>query len=98
MCCVRCLWFTCGSFPGVLTSFTVTDEDLSFFFGEVLPHLNERQRRMVTGAAARALGHGGVRAVAGASGLSLSTVQSGARAVDAGIEPSDRVRAPGQCR
>ena len=98
MCCVRCLWFTCGSFPGVLTSFTVTDEDLSFFFGEVLPHLNERQRRMVTGAAARALGHGGVRAVAGASGLSLSTVQSGARGVDAGIEPSDRVRAPGAGR
>jgi len=96
--CVRCLWFTYGSFPGVLTSFTVTDEDLSFFFGEVLPHLNERRRRIVGGAAARALGHGGVRAVAGASGLSLSTVQNGARAVDAGIEPSDRVRAPGAGR
>jgi len=92
------LWFTCGSFPGVLTSFTVTDEDLSFFFGEVLPHLNERGRRIVGGAAARALGHGGVKAVAGASGLSLSTVQNGARAVDAGIEPSDRVRAPGAGR
>ena len=50
------------------------------------------------GAAARALGHGGVKAVAGASGLSLSTVQNGARAVDAGIEPSDRVRAPGAGR
>ena len=33
-----------------------------------------------------------------ASGLSLSTVQNGARAVDAGIEPSDRVRAPGAGR
>ena len=41
MCRVRCLWLTFGSFLGVLTSFTVTDEDLSFFFGEVLPHLNE---------------------------------------------------------
>jgi hypothetical protein len=56
----------------MLTSFTVADDDLSFFLGEVLPHLDERQRRIVTGAAARALGHGGVKAVAVASGLSLS--------------------------
>lgn len=82
----------------MLDSFTVTDEDLSFFFGEVLPHLDERQRKIVTGAAARALGRGGVKAVAVASGLSLSTVQHGALAVDAGIEPSDRVRAPGAGR
>ncbi|MCA1671347.1 MAG: ISAzo13 family transposase [Actinobacteria bacterium] len=77
------------------TSFTVTDEDLSFFFEKVLPHLDERQRKIITGATARALGHGGVKAVAGASGLSLSTVQHGALAVDAGIEPSERIRAPG---
>ncbi|MGH3831105.1 MAG: ISAzo13-like element transposase-related protein [Pseudonocardiaceae bacterium] len=76
----------------------MTDEDLSFFFGEVLPHLDERQRRIITGAAARALGRGGVKAVAVASGLSLSTVQHGALAVDSGIEPSDRVRAPGAGR
>jgi transposase len=79
-------------------SFTLTSEGLSFFFGEVLPHLDERRRRITTGAAARALGHGGVKAVAVASGLSLSTVQGGALAVDAGIEPSDRVRAPGAGR
>jgi hypothetical protein len=80
------------------TSFTVIDENLSFFFENVLPHLDERQRKIVTGAAARALGHGGVKAVAVASGVSLSTVQHGALAVDAGIEPSDRVRAPGAGR
>ena len=80
------------------TSFTVTGEDLSFFFGEVLPHLNERQRRVMAGAAARALGHGGVKAVAVASELSLSTVQNGAREVDGGIGPSDRVRAVGAGR
>jgi transposase len=82
----------------MLISFTVTDEDLSFFFEKVLPHLDERQRKIITGATARALGHGGVKAVADASGLSLSTVQHGALAVDAGIEPSDRVRAPGAGR
>ena len=79
-------------------SFTIRDKDLSFFFGEVLPHLDERQRRMVAGATARALGYGGVKAVAGASGLSLSTVQGGALAVDAGVEPSDRVRVSGAGR
>ncbi len=52
----------------------------------------------MTGAAARTVGHGGVRAVAAASGLSLSTVQHGARDLDAGLEPSDRVRAPGAGR
>jgi transposase len=76
----------------------VTDEDVSFFFGEALPHLDERQRRIVTGVMARMLGHGGVKAVAVAPGLSLSTVQNGARDVDAGIEPSNRVRAPGAGR
>ena len=80
------------------SSFTVTSEDLSFFFGEVLLHVDERQRRIITGVTARMLGHGGVKAVAIASGLSLSTVQNGARAVDTGIEPSDRVRAPGAGR
>src|SRR5262249_1227357 len=71
---------------------------LSFFFNEALPHLDERQRRIVTGIMARTLGHGGVKAAAVASGLSLSTVQNGAREVDAGIEPSDRARAPGAGR
>jgi Rhodopirellula transposase DDE domain len=50
------------------------------------------------GAAARALGHGGVKAVATASAVSLSTVQKGAREVDIGIEPSDRVRVSGAGR
>jgi hypothetical protein len=88
----------CVSVLGMLGSFVVSSEDLSYFFGEVLPHLDERQRRVAVGAAARALGHGGVRAVAVASGLSLSTVQNSALAIDAGIEPSDRVRAPGAGR
>lgn len=76
----------------------MTNEQLSFFFDTVLPHLDERQRRIAVGAAARALGHGGVKAVAAASEVSLSTVQKGAREVDVGIESSDRVRAAGAGR
>jgi hypothetical protein len=76
----------------------VTDDDLAFLFETILPHLNERQRRIVAGATARTLGHGGVKAVSDASRISLSVVQHGARDVDAGVEPSDRVRAVGAGR
>jgi hypothetical protein len=33
-------------------------------FEVILPHLDERQRRLLLAAEARALGHGGIRAVA----------------------------------
>jgi transposase len=81
-----------------MRTFSVTDEDLAFLFETILPHLNERQRRVVAGATARTLGHGGVKAVSDASRISLSVVQHGARDVDSGIEPSDRVRAAGAGR
>jgi hypothetical protein len=81
-----------------VSSFTVADQDLASFFDVVLPHLDERQRRIVAGAMARSLGYGGVKAVAVASGISLSTVQTGALDVDQGVVPSMRVRAPGAGR
>jgi hypothetical protein len=71
---------------------------LASFFGVVLPHLNERQRRIMAGATARTLGRGGVKAVAVASGISLRTVQAGARDVDEGVAPSTRVRESGAGR
>ena len=43
-------------------------DQLVLRFEAVLPHLNERQRRLVLGQEARLLGHGGVRAVAQACG------------------------------
>lgn len=81
-----------------MRSYTLADEQLAGFFADVLPHLNERQRRVTAGAAARALGYGGVKAVSVASGLSLSTVQVGAREVDEGVEPLERARRPGAGR
>jgi Rhodopirellula transposase DDE domain len=80
------------------TSFALSDQDLADFFDVVVPHLNERQRRLMAGAMARTLGYGGVKAVAEASGLSRKTVQTGARDVDEGVVPSTRVRAPGAGR
>ncbi|MEZ5223348.1 MAG: ISAzo13 family transposase [Ilumatobacteraceae bacterium] len=70
-------------------------DELRGFFETVLPHLNEVQRRVVAGAMAVALGRGGKTAVAEASGLGRNTVTKGEREVVAGIEPSERLRAPG---
>ena len=69
--------------------------ELSVFFASVMPHLNEVQRRVVAGSMARALGHGGKTAVAAASGLSRNTVIKAQGEVEAGVEPSERLRAAG---
>jgi hypothetical protein len=61
----------------------------------ILPHLDERQRRLVLGADARVLGHGGVRLVARAAGVREGTVSAGVAELDAGAEPLGRVRQPG---
>ena len=73
----------------------VTEEALARFFEVVLPHMNERQRRVVAGAAAEMFGRGGKTAVATASGMSRNTVIKAESEVAAGIEPIDRLRAPG---
>ena len=57
--------------------------------------MNELQRRVVGGAAAELLGRGGKTAVAVASGMSRNTVIKAQAEVEAGLEPSDRLRAPG---
>ena len=43
-------------------------------FEAIFPHLDERQRRLLLGAEARALGHGGMRLVARAAGVREATV------------------------
>src|SRR5947199_9726604 len=43
-------------------------ELLAAKFEAVFPHLDERQRRLLMGAEARVLGHGGIRVVARAAG------------------------------
>lgn len=73
----------------------VTDQGLERFFEVVLPHLNEMQRRVVAGATAQMLGRGGKTRVAEASGMSRNTVIKAQGEVEAGMEPSDRQRAPG---
>src|SRR4249920_3000783 len=73
----------------------VTREMLAALFGSVAPHLDERQRRLLLGAEARALGHGGIRLVAAAAGVREATVSLGARELESGEEPLGRARRPG---
>ncbi len=73
----------------------VTPDALARFFDVVLPHMNELQRRVVAGAAVGMFGRGGKTAVATASGMSRNTVIKAEAEVAAGLEPSDRLRAPG---
>ena len=60
------------------------------------PVFDERARRLWAGSQAKAAGHGGVTAVARATGLSRVTVASGVRELDSGVPMrSGRVRRPG---
>jgi len=64
-------------------------------FAVIFPHLDERQRRLLMGAEARVLGHGGIRVVARAAGVREATVSLGVTELDSGAGPLGRVRRPG---
>src|SRR5213595_1167401 len=70
-------------------------ELLAAKFEAVFPHLDERQRRLLMGAEARVLGHGGIRLVARAAGVREATVSLGVDELDSGAEPLGRARRPG---
>jgi len=70
-------------------------EQLVAKFEAILPHLDERQRRLLMGAEARVLGHGGIRAVAQAAGVREATVALGVDELDTGAVPLGRIRKPG---
>jgi Rhodopirellula transposase DDE domain len=73
----------------------LSPEELSGFFETVLPHLNEKQRRVVAGAMVVALGWGGQARVVEASGMSSSTVNTATQQVRAGVEVTERQREVG---
>jgi Rhodopirellula transposase DDE domain/Helix-turn-helix of DDE superfamily endonuclease len=75
------------------------DEDvvavLASKFQAIFPHLDERQRRLLAGAEACSLGHGGIRAVARAAGMREGTVSDGVTELESGADPLNRVRRAG---
>src|SRR5215212_5874915 len=66
-------------------------------FEVLLPHLNERQQRLALATEARLLGHGGIRAVAEATGVSATTVRRGVAELESGEDslPVGRARRSG---
>jgi len=81
-----------------MSTMVVTREMLAAKFETIFPHLDERQRRLLMGAEARALGRGGIRLVARAAGVRAATVSLGVDELDAGAEPLGRARRPGAGR
>jgi DNA-binding phage protein len=73
------------------------DEDtrLAQKFAAILPHLNEKQRRLRLTAEARALGHGGISRVAQAAGVSRATLHKAMQEQDQSVSSVARVRRPG---
>lgn len=73
-----------------------TEEELRQRYTRLLPHLNERSRRLVLGADALEEGRGGVSRVARAAGVSRETVYDGMKEVAAGAQlDAGWVRRPG---
>jgi transposase len=70
---------------------------LALRFRVLFPHLNEREQRLVLAQKTRLLGHGGVRAVAQAAGVSETTVRNGVFELEAGEDPlpDGRIRRSG---
>src|SRR3974390_826029 len=73
-------------------------EGLAAKFAALLPHLDERQRRLALGAEARSLGPGGVQAGAGAARGGAGPGAAGGAAAGAGRAAVGRARRPGGVR
>ena len=61
----------------------------------ILPHLNEKQRRLLLATEARALGYGGITRVARAAGVSRPTIQKALQEIEQPPPASDRLRQAG---
>src|SRR5260370_8808687 len=65
---------------------------------EVRPHLNEMQWRLLMGGQARSLGRGGIKGVAGLTGVHPDAVGRGAGELGRGVEQEGGVRRAGAGR
>src|SRR3990172_4894633 len=72
-----------------------TDPVLTEKLAAILPHLNEKQRRLLLAAEARALGHGGVSRVARAAGVSRPTIQKALYELQEPVSAGGRIRKAG---
>jgi hypothetical protein len=71
------------------------DAVLGGLYELIAPHLTEKQRRLLAGAGARALGRDGGTRMARISGLSRPTIYAGVRELEERPDPGGRIRRPG---
>jgi transposase len=72
-----------------------TEQQISEKLAMVIPHLNEKQRRLLMAAEAKVLGWGGISKVAKATGVSRVTIHSALAEVEGKKAIAERVRKPG---
>src|SRR4030043_1153685 len=75
-----------------------TGQQLATKLKTVLPHLNEKQRRLFLAAEAKALGWGGISKVAQATGVSRVTIYKALEEIQLHSPVSERIRKPGAGR
>ena len=73
-----------------------TQEKLKEKLSILLPSLNEKQKRLLAGAEATALGYGGVKLLSDMTGMSRNTVARGVREIERG--DVSRIRSKGSGR
>src|SRR5919199_4710086 len=71
------------------------DTALAEKLATILPHLNEKQRRLLLASEARALGYSGIVRVARAAGVSRPTIQKGLQELKRASPIAEHVRRPG---
>ena len=72
-----------------------TDQKIAEKLAIVLPHLNEKQRRLLIAAEARTLGWGGISQVAKATGVSRVTIHKALTEIESKKIIAERIRKPG---
>lgn len=72
-----------------------TEQQLASKLKTVLPHLNEKQRRLFLAAEAKAIGWGGISKVAQATGVSRVTIYKALEEIQMDSPVSEMVRMPG---
>src|SRR5712692_6247954 len=70
-------------------------QELQTKWNKLMPHLDERQRRLLAAAEARVLGYGGISLVAQASGLSRTTIHKALEELEAPPLADGHARQPG---
>ena len=73
----------------------ISDRQLSTKLNTVLPHLNERQKRLFLAAEAKTLGWGGISKVASATGVSRVTIYKALKEIKFHSSVSERIRKSG---